>query len=152
MTTDERVSLTEAGPESLAAIQQLAESVQEGAIGSGLRPLLLELLRIRASQINGCAFCLALHIRQALDAGEDQRRLDLLAAWRESTVFDAGERAALAFTESITLIHKGHLPDPVYRAAAAHFRRDQLVYLLWTVTVVNAYNRLAIATHTTGAP
>lgn len=83
MITDERVSLTEAGPESLAAIRQLAESVQEGAIGAGLRPRLLELPRIRASQINGCAFCLALHIRQALDAGEDQRRLDLLAAWRE---------------------------------------------------------------------
>lgn len=150
MTTSERISLTETGPESFAAMRQLADAVQEGAVGAGLPPRLLELLRIRASQINGCAFCLALHIRQAQDAGEDQRRLDLLAAWRESTVFDAAEKAALAFTESVTLIHKGHVPDPVYRAAAAHFNRDQLAYLLWTVTVVGAYNRLAIATHAAG--
>ena len=111
-----------------------------------LEPELLELVRIRASQINGCAFCLDLHTRDARGQGETEQRLHTLAAWRETPFFTERERAALALTEAVTLVHDGRVPDAVYAEAAEVFDENQIAALIWAATVINAYNRIAIAT------
>ena len=112
---------------------------------SGIEPALLELVKIRASQINGCAFCLAMHVRDARRQGEREARLDLLPAWREAPLYTARERAALAWTEAVTLIADGHVPDAVYEAAQREFGDKELVDLTYAVVAINGWNRLAIA-------
>jgi len=112
---------------------------------SGLEPALLELVKIRASQINGCAFCLAMHVRDARQMGEDEERLDLLPAWREAPLYTARERAVLAWTEAVTLIADGHVPDAVYAVARQEFGEKKLVDLTYAVVAINGWNRLAIA-------
>ena len=112
---------------------------------SGIEPALLELVKIRASQINGCAFCLAMHVRDARRQGEREARLDLLPAWREAPLYTARERAALAWTEAVTLIADGHVPDAVYEAAQREFGDRELVDLTYAVVAINGWNRLAIA-------
>ncbi|EPJ38083.1 hypothetical protein STAFG_4903 [Streptomyces afghaniensis 772] len=111
-----------------------------------LEPELLELVRIRASQINGCAFCIDMHTRDARGQGETEQRIYALNAWRETPFFTERERAALALTEAVTLVHDGHVPDAVYAEAAGVFEENQIAALIWSVTVINAYNRIAIAT------
>lgn len=111
------------------------------------RPL-YELVKIRASQINGCAYCLDMHHHDARAAGEDQRRLDVLSAWREApSLFTERERAALALTESVTRIADGGVPDDVWQAAANSFDKAELVQLLIAISTINVWNRLAVATH-----
>ena len=112
---------------------------------SGLESRLLELVKIRASQINGCAFCLAMHVRDARAQGEREERLDLLPAWREAPLYTARERAALAWTEAVTLIADGHVSDAVYEAARQEFGEKELVDLTYAVIAINGWNRLAIA-------
>ncbi|MGH3637163.1 carboxymuconolactone decarboxylase family protein [Mycobacterium sp.] len=115
---------------------------------SGLDPGLYELVKIRASQLNGCAFCLDMHNRDARKAGEDQRRLDVLSAWREAPeLFTETERAAFAFTEAITRVADAGVPDSVWRDVAAHFDETGIVHLLMAIATINVWNRLAIATH-----
>ena len=115
---------------------------------SGLDPRLYELVKIRASQLNGCAFCLDMHNRDARAGGEDQRRLDVLSAWREApALFTAPERAALAFTEAVTRIGDAGVPDPVWDDVAAHFDEAGIVQLLMAIATINVWNRLAVATH-----
>ncbi|MEU0481392.1 carboxymuconolactone decarboxylase family protein [Streptosporangium sp. NPDC006013] len=121
-------------------------TVFDAAACEGLEPALVELVRVRASQLNGCAFCRGLHTRAALDAGEDPRRLDALSAWRESPLFTDAESAALALTESVTLIAEKGVPDEVLDAAAEHFDDTGLVHLLWTIAAINAWNRIGVAT------
>lgn len=113
----------------------------------GLDHALLELVKIRASQINGCGYCLEMHTREARAAGESEVRLHLLAAWRESPLYTERERAALAWTEAITLIAKAGAPEEVYQAARAHFSEAELVRLTLAIGVINTWNRLAIAFH-----
>jgi AhpD family alkylhydroperoxidase len=112
---------------------------------SGLEPALIELVKIRASQINGCAFCLHMHTRDARAEGEREERLYLLDAWRESPLYTARERAALAWTEAVTLVSQTHVPDEVYDQARAEFSDEDLVRLTLLVTTINAWNRFAIA-------
>ena len=112
---------------------------------SGIEPALLELVKIRASQINGCAFCLAMHVRDARRQGEREARLDLLPAWREAPLYTARERAALAWTEAVTLIADGHVPNAVYEATQREFGDKELVDLTYAVVAINGWNRLAIA-------
>ena len=112
---------------------------------SGIESTLLELVKIRASQINGCAFCLAMHVRDARAQGEREARLDLLPAWREAPLYTARERAALAWAEAVTLITDGHVPDAVYEAARREFGDKELVDLTYAVVAINGWNRLAIA-------
>ncbi len=112
---------------------------------SGIESTLLELVKIRASQINGCAFCLAMHVRDARAQGEREARLDLLPAWREAPLYTARERAALAWAEAVTLITNGHVPDAVYEAARREFGDKELVDLTYAVVAINGWNRLAIA-------
>jgi AhpD family alkylhydroperoxidase len=103
---------------------------------------LLELVRARASQINGCAYCVDMHSRDARAAGESERRLYALPVWRETPFFTARERAALALTEAGTRLSDGPVSDAVFAAAAAEFTEVELAELIWTIAVINAWNRL----------
>jgi len=114
-------------------------------VSAELDPRLHELVKIRASQINGCAFCLDMHARDARAAGESEQRLFVLSAWREAPFFSAAERAALALTEAVTRVGDGPVPDDVYRQAAAEFDPDALASLLFAIATINAWNRLSIA-------
>jgi len=120
----------------------------DGAVGESAVPReLAELVRIRASQLNGCAFCIDMHTRDALAGGDSQQRLFALAAWRESPLFSERERAALSLTEAVTLIAGSHGLDAAYEAAAEHFAADELAALLYAIVTINGWNRLAVSTH-----
>lgn len=112
---------------------------------SKLEPSLLELVKMRASQINGCAFCLDMHSKDARAAGETEQRLYALSAWEEAPFFTDRERAALAWTEAITKVSDGHVPDSVYEEAKQRFTDEELVNLTWAAIAINGWNRLAIA-------
>ena len=107
-------------------------------------PRLLALVRTRASQINGCAFCLHMHREEAVKLGETDSRLLLLDAWRESGLYTPRERAALAWTEALTLVTQGHAPDAVYAEARAAFTDDELIALSLAIGAINVWNRLSI--------
>ncbi|MFB6552594.1 carboxymuconolactone decarboxylase family protein [Streptomyces sp. NPDC056405] len=109
-------------------------------------PDLAELVQIRASQLNHCAFCLDMHLGIARKQGVSERQLDLLAAWEEADgVFDGRERAALALTEAVTVLTEGFVPDAVYEEAARHFDADGLAHLLGLITAINSWNRLMVS-------
>ena len=112
--------------------------------GSGLEPALLELVRMRASQINGCAFCLDMHSKDARAAGETEQRLYGLNAWRETPFYTERERAALAWTEALTLVHETHAPDDVYEEVRKRFTEEEVVSLTAAIVSINSWNRLAI--------
>jgi AhpD family alkylhydroperoxidase len=111
---------------------------------SKLEPYLLELVRYHASQINGCAYCLDMHSKDARANGESEQRLYTLSAWRETPFFTDRERAALAWTEAITLIADSHAPDDVYEEARKRFSEEELVNLTLAIVAINGWNRLAI--------
>ena len=116
----------------------------ESWIAKSFDPKLLSLVRLRVSQINGCAYCLHLHRHEALKLGETEDRLLLLGAWHESQLYTPRERAALAWAESLTRIAKTHAPDEAYDAARSAFSEDELLTLSIGVAMINAWNRLAI--------
>ncbi|MEV5546671.1 carboxymuconolactone decarboxylase family protein [Streptomyces sp. NPDC052309] len=149
MTTTEsfpRLKLSELTPKVYSAMGRLHATAEEAALQAGLEHSLLELVKIRASQINGCAFCIDMHTLDARAAGETEQRLYALNAWEETPFFSARERAALALTEAVTLVHDGHVGDDVYRAALKEFSEAEVAQLIWAITVINAYNRIAIST------
>ena len=111
---------------------------------AGLDSKLLDLVRMRASQINGCAYCLDMHSKDARAAGESEQRLHALPAWRETPFYTERERAALAWTEALTLISEGHAPDDVYDALRKHFTEEESVSLTMAIVAINGWNRLAI--------
>jgi AhpD family alkylhydroperoxidase len=108
-------------------------------------PKLFELVKIRASQLNGCAYCIDMHTKDARLAGETEQRLYALSAWRETPFFTNRERAALEYTEAVTRVGDTHVPDDVYARVAALFDEDEMVALTFAVVVINAWNRLAIS-------
>lgn len=110
-----------------------------------LEPAPLELVRLRASQINGCAFCVDMQTREARKAGESERRLHLVAVWHETTVFSPRERAALAWTEAVTLVSETHVPDDVFALAKTEFSNTELVNLTLAIISSNGWNRLAVS-------
>ena len=110
-----------------------------------IEPLLRELVRVRASQLNGCAYCVDLHTRDARAAGETEQRLYAVAVWREAPFFTDRERAALAFTESVTLVANTHVPDEAYQAIAAEFAPAEVAALLALIVTINAWNALSVA-------
>ena len=120
---------------------QLERSVRE----SGLEPKLLELVKTRASQMNGCAYCIDMHTKDARAHGETEQRLFALSAWREAPFFTEKERAALQWTEAITDIQRGHAPDDVFEEVRKHFAEAELMNLTLAITTINAWNRIAIA-------
>lgn len=111
---------------------------------TGLDPRLAELVKVHASMINGCAFCIDMHATDAVQGGEQDHRLISLPAWRETPWFTAKERAALALTESVTLLTRGHVPDAVYDEAAAHFEEAELAQLIALIATINAWNRIGV--------
>jgi len=117
----------------------------ESWIAKSFDPKLLTLIKVRVSQMNGCAYCLHMHRHEALKLGETEDRLLLLDAWRESQLYSPKERAALAWAESLTRIAKTHAPDDVYEEAKNIFSEDELLSLSIGVAMINAWNRLAIA-------
>lgn len=140
----QRLSVHDVDPNAYEAVLGLERYVRT----SGLDKPLYELIKIRASQVNGCAYCLDMHHRDARAGGEDQRRLDVLSAWREAPeLFTERERAALAFTEAVTLIGQDGVPDDVWREATRHFDDAGIVRLLMAVATINVWNRLAVSTH-----
>jgi AhpD family alkylhydroperoxidase len=147
MTADlARVALKKVTPQVSAAMGGLHVAAVTAAREAGIEPELLELVRIRASQINGCAFCIDMHTKDARAAGESEQRIYALNAWAETPFFTDRERAALALTEAVTLVHDGRVPDDVYQAAAEVFTDAELAALIWAAVVINAYNRIAIST------
>ena len=112
---------------------------------SGIEPKLVHLLKMRASQINGCAYCLDMHSKDARAEGETEQRLYGLDAWREAPYYSDRERAALEWTEAITRIADGHVPDDLYERVRRHFDEGQLVALTFAAVAINAWNRLATA-------
>ncbi|MDQ2654277.1 MAG: carboxymuconolactone decarboxylase family protein [Chloroflexota bacterium] len=139
---------TERLPDASPAVQQ---RVFRALIGlnlppdTGLEPKLLELVKMRASQINGCAFCLDMHTKDARAMGETEQRLYLLPAWRETEFYSERERAALAWTEALTEIADERVPDEVYAEVRPHFTDDELAFLTLAVVAINSYNRFNIA-------
>jgi AhpD family alkylhydroperoxidase len=112
---------------------------------SGLEPSLLELVKMRASQINGCAYCLDMHSKDARAAGETEQRLYTLSAWRETPFFTDRERAALEWTEAVTEVAHSHVPDEVYERVRAQFNEAELVNLTMAVIAINGWNRIAVS-------
>ena len=113
---------------------------------AGLEKPLLELVKMRASQINGCAYCLDMHSKDARAAGETEQRLYELNAWRETPFYSDRERAALAWTESLTLVSETHVPDEAFDEVKKHFSETEIVALTIAVVAINGWNRIAIAT------
>ena len=127
-------------PKSMPAMLALEEHVRN----SGLEHSLVELVKIRASQINGCAYCIHMHTRDARASGETEDRIYLLDAWRESPLYSDRERAALGWTEALTLVAHTRAPDDAYDAMAAHFEPPEQVRLTLLITTINAWNRIAV--------
>lgn len=119
--------------------------VEKYVRASGLDTTLLELIKTRASQINGCAFCIDMHTKDARHAGEKEQRLYALSAWAETTFYTSQERAALSLTEAVTQISKGGVPDEVYEEVSHYFTPEQIVKLLMAIVAINSWNRLSIA-------
>ena len=133
-----RLAVDSLAPAATKALNALDAAVRRSTIDAGL----LELVRLRASQINGCAYCVDMHSRDALAAGQTERRLLTLATWRETPLFTQRERAALELTEAMTRLADRPISDKVFDAAAAHFPDAELAQLIWTVAVINTWNRL----------
>ena len=136
-----RMNYYQAAPDTIKALVALEEQIQ----ASGLEKSLIELVKTRASQINGCAFCINMHTQDARKQGETEQRLYLLNAWREAPVYTDRERAALAWTEAVTLISETHAPDDVYEQVRSQFSEVDTVNLTMLVATINAWNRIAIS-------
>jgi AhpD family alkylhydroperoxidase len=139
-----RLNYLKAAPGAYKAMLHFGEY----ADNSGLETSLIRLVQIRASQINGCAYCLDMHTQDARAEGESEQRLYLIAAWREAPFFSERERAALEWTEAITLVAEDHVPDEVYEQVRPHFSDEELVNLTMAINVINSWNRLNVAFRT----
>ena len=137
----QRIDVTKVNPAVYQAVAALQNYVDHSALDTKLR----ELIKIRASQINGCAFCLAMHTRDARRLGETDERMHLLNAWREAPLYSPRERAALAWTEAITRISDGHVPDEVFDEVREQFSEKEIVDLTAAAVAINTWNRIAIA-------
>lgn len=139
---ENRVNINQAEPQAYKAMYAL-----EGYLATTqLTKSHKELVKIRASQINGCAYCINMHTKDALKNGETNQRIFLLNAWRETALFTAEEKALLAITEEVTLIHKGGLSDETYKKAEAVFDERYIAQIIMAVATINAWNRIAIST------
>ncbi|MEV5557834.1 carboxymuconolactone decarboxylase family protein [Nonomuraea wenchangensis] len=146
-----RIVIGEVTPDVSSAMDALHEAAFAAADGAGVEPELLQLVKIRASQINGCSLSLGRHVRDARATGQSEQRIRDTRAWRNSKVLTRREQAALSLTEAITLVFAGQVPDTVYAEAARVFDETQLAALIWAATVINARNRIAVATRLEGS-
>ncbi len=140
----QRIKYAQAAPVGYKAVRELEDYVEQ----CGLEPSLLELVKLRASQINGCAYCIDMHTKDARSRGESEQRLYGLSAWRETPFYSDRERAGLAWTEAVTKISENHMPDDVYEQARRYFGEKELVDLTIAVIAINSWNRLAISFRT----
>ncbi|MFI5095047.1 MAG: carboxymuconolactone decarboxylase family protein [Candidatus Acidiferrum sp.] len=136
-----RIDARKHAPEAQKAMYALEQYIA----GCGLEHGLIHLLKMRASQINGCAYCIDMHSKDARALGETEQRLYELDAWRETPFYSDRERAALSWTEAVTLVSQTHVPDSTYEEVRKHFSEKEIVDLTLVVTTINAWNRLAIA-------
>ncbi|HEX3864127.1 MAG TPA: carboxymuconolactone decarboxylase family protein [Stellaceae bacterium] len=136
-----RLNPYQAAPDTMKAVTALEAQIQ----ASGLEQSLIDLVKTRASQINGCAFCINMHTHEARSRGESEERLYLLNAWHESPVYTDRERAALAWTDAVTLVSQTHVPDDVYAEVRQHFSETELVNLTVAIGAINLWNRVAIS-------
>ena len=139
-----RLDPRKAAPEAMKAISNLHNFVHE----CGLDHMLLELVKLRASQMNGCAWCMDMHSKELRAAGEKEQRLHLLGAWRECPFYSERERAALAWTEALTLLTDSNVPDDVFDTARAQFSDEELVKLTVAIVAINGANRINVAFRT----
>ncbi|WP_267226207.1 carboxymuconolactone decarboxylase family protein [Dyella silvae] len=137
----QRLDFYKANPGAIKAMVGLEQRIAQ----SSLEKPLIELVRLRASQINGCAYCMDMHSKDARDAGEDARRLATLPGWRETPFFSERERAALEWTEALTLVSEEHVPDEAWTSVRPHFSDEELADLTLLVIAINGWNRFAIA-------
>ncbi len=140
----QRLRYPRANPDAYRAMKALQDSVD----ACGLEPDLLELVKLRASIMNGCAFCVDMHTKDARAAGETEQRLYAVPVWRETPFFTPRERAALAWTETVTDVAGSRVPDEVYALARQHFDEAELVALTLAIVAINGWNRLAVAFRT----
>jgi AhpD family alkylhydroperoxidase len=136
-----RINYAKLAPAPLKSLGGIEAYLHNASIERSLR----ELVKLRASQLNGCAYCIDMHWKDARAAGESEQRLYGLDAWEESPYYTDRERAALRLTEAVTNLHDGHVPDALYDAVRSHFSEQELVDLTWAVAAINAWNRMAIA-------
>jgi AhpD family alkylhydroperoxidase len=144
-TFSPRLDFDAAAPAFSAAMSHLDRAATKELDSAGIEPRLRELIRIRASQLNGCAYCIDMHNKDARAIGEAEQRLYGLPAWRETGYYTARERAALAFTESVTLLASTHVPDADFAAVAAEFSPAEIGALLSLIVVINSWNRIGVA-------
>lgn len=137
----QRIDVRSLFPEAIERFFQVSQAVKSGPLGAPL----VALVSLRASQLNGCAFCLDMHDRELRDAGEDPQRLACLPAWRESGLFEPRERAALAWTEAVTRLGAADTSDELYAELEAHFSSEEIAQLTVTVAVMAVWNRLAVS-------
>lgn len=144
MSVEQRLSVHDIDPHAYEPMFAMEKYIHAGSLGESL----LALIKIRASQLNGCAFCLDMHGREARAAGVDERRLDVLAGWREAPdLYSERERAAIALTEEVTLIGQAGVSDAVWSQASKAFDKKELVTVLMAICAINVWNRLAVSTH-----
>lgn len=139
---EQRMDMSKIDPEAYQAVLGLEKYLAN----TGIDKTLKELIKIRASQLNGCAFCLDMHTEDARKNGETEKRIYGLDAWRESPFYTEKERAALALTEAVTLVSETHVPDEVYHQAKEQFGEKQLAQILMAIATINVWNRIAITT------
>ncbi|MCZ8516361.1 carboxymuconolactone decarboxylase family protein [Paenibacillus filicis] len=137
-----RINHRQAEPKAYQAMLKLESYVHD----SGLEPKLVEYIKIRASQLNGCAFCLDMHTTDLRKMGESEQKMHLIAAWRETPWFTPEERAALALTEAVTRIGEAGVPDALYEEVRQHFDEQQYAALIMAIITINGWNRIAIST------
>jgi AhpD family alkylhydroperoxidase len=141
---ENRIDISKVDPKAYEAMLGLEKYLAQ----SGLDKSLYELIKTRASQINGCAYCINMHTRDAMNLGETAQRLFLLDAWRETTLFTEKERAVLALTEAMTLITNGHVPNEIYAEAEKQLSPQELSAVIMAVVAINGWDRIAITTRT----
>jgi len=139
----QRVNIADTLPQVWKAMYNLSGSTASSGLPAGYK----HLIKIRASQLNSCAFCLNMHTQEALKSGETQQRIFLLSAWRETDLFDEIEKALLALTEEITLIHQHGVSDETYSQAERFFSPEAIAEIIMSVVTINAWNRIAVSTH-----
>lgn len=139
----QRVNIEQTFPKGYKAMFGLELALQGGKLSKSHK----NLIKIRASQINGCAYCIDMHTKEALKAGESQQRLFLVSAWSETTLFNEEEKAIFSLVEAVTLIHRAGVSDEIYEEVSRFFDADYIAELIMAIITINGWNRLAIATH-----
>jgi AhpD family alkylhydroperoxidase len=140
---EQRVNIEQTQPQVWKAMYGLSAAINK----STLSPILKHLIMVRTSQMNSCAFCINMHTKEALQIGETQQRLFLLSAWKETTLFTDEEKAMLAITEEVTLIHQNGVSDSTYQQAEKFFNAEMIGEIIMATVLMNAWNRIAVSTH-----